>query len=93
MPTAPLESNAHDAHLPPAQAAASPRHGALRPRHARHHAHRRRHRPAAHVLEYPDLAGAVLAEPLRPVDGKVTARGPGLGMIWDEEAVTPYTVG
>jgi mandelate racemase len=35
-------------------------------------------------------AGAVLAEPLRPVDGTVTARGPGLGMDWDEDAVYRY---
>jgi mandelate racemase len=46
--------------------------------------------PTAHYLEYMDLAGAVLAEPLRPVDGTVTARGPGLGMDWDEDAVGRY---
>jgi mandelate racemase len=46
--------------------------------------------PTAHYLEYMDLAGAVLAEPLRPVDGTVTARGPGLGMDWDEDAVRRY---
>lgn len=46
--------------------------------------------PTAHYLEYLDLAGAVLAEPPRPVDGTVTARGPGLGMDWDEDAVRRY---
>jgi len=46
--------------------------------------------PTAHYLEYMDLAGAVLTEPLRPVDGTVTARGPGLGMDWDEDAVRRY---
>jgi mandelate racemase len=46
--------------------------------------------PTAHYLEYLDVAGAVLTEPLRPVDGTVTARGPGLGMDWDEDAVRRY---
>jgi len=32
----------------------------------------------------------VLQEPLPIVDGKVTARGPGLGMDWDEAAVAKY---
>ncbi len=43
-------------------------------------------------LEYLDLAGAVLAAPPRVVDGSVTARGPGLGMDWDEAAVARYLV-
>ena len=46
--------------------------------------------PLAHYLEYLDLAGAVLADPPRPVDGRLTARGPGLGMDWDEAAVARY---
>jgi mandelate racemase len=46
--------------------------------------------PTAHFLEYLDLAGAILTEPLRAVDGMVTARGPGLGMEWDEDAVRRY---
>ena len=46
--------------------------------------------PLAHYLEFLDLAGAVLAEPPLPVDGRVTARGPGLGMDWDEAAVARY---
>lgn len=43
--------------------------------------------PTAQWLEHLDMAGSILAEPCRPVDGKVTARGPGLGMDWDEKAV------
>ena len=46
--------------------------------------------PLAHYLEFLDLAGAVATEPPRPVDGRVTARGPGLGMEWDEAAVARY---
>ena len=46
--------------------------------------------PLAHYLEYLDLAGAVLADPPPVVDGAVTARGPGLGMDWDEAAVARY---
>ena len=48
--------------------------------------------PLAHYLEYLDLAGAVLADPPAVVDGTVTARGPGLGMDWDEAAVARYLV-
>ena len=48
--------------------------------------------PTAHWLEVLDLARAVLAEPIRIVDGTVTARGPGLGLTWDETAVTKYLV-
>jgi len=43
--------------------------------------------PGAHWLEYLDIAGAVLAEPLPVAGGCVTARGPGLGIAWDEQAV------
>jgi len=46
--------------------------------------------PLAHYLEYLDLAGAVLAEPPMFADGQVTARGPGLGLTWDEAAVKRY---
>ncbi len=46
--------------------------------------------PTAHLLEYLDLAGAVLAAPIRPVDGTITALGPGLGMSFDEAAVARY---
>lgn len=48
--------------------------------------------PTAHWLEFMDLAGVVLAEPPAVVDGKVTARGPGLGIVWDEKAVERFKV-
>jgi mandelate racemase len=46
--------------------------------------------PTASWFEYLDIAGAVLTERLPPVDGVVTARGPGLGLDWDEHAVARY---
>src|SRR6185437_1021119 len=46
--------------------------------------------PTAHWLEFLDLARAVLTEPAAIVDGAVTARGPGLGLSWDEAAVRKY---
>ena len=46
--------------------------------------------PTAHWLEYLDLARAVLAKPCEPCAGKVVARGPGLGLAWDEKAVSRY---
>jgi mandelate racemase len=48
--------------------------------------------PTAHWLEVLDLGRAILAEPIRIVDGAVTARGPGLGLVWDEAAVAKYSV-
>lgn len=48
--------------------------------------------PTAHWLEYLDLARSILAEPVEIVDGTVTARGPGLGLSWDEAAVAKYLV-
>jgi len=48
--------------------------------------------PTAHWLEYLDIAGAILAEPLLPSNGMVTARGPGLGLSWDEKKVAKYAV-
>jgi mandelate racemase len=48
--------------------------------------------PTCHWLEYLDVAGAVLAEPLAVEAGRVSARGPGLGMDWDEEAVRRYAL-
>jgi mandelate racemase len=44
----------------------------------------------AHWHEWLDIASAVMAEPLGVQGGKVMARGPGLGMDWDEKAVTKY---
>lgn len=46
--------------------------------------------PTAYWFEYLDIAGGVLKEPLLPVNGTITARGPGLGLEWDEEAVKRY---
>ena len=49
--------------------------------------------PPAHWLELLDFAGAILADPVKIVDGTVTAYGPGLGLQWNETAVAKYLVG
>ena len=46
--------------------------------------------PTAHWLEYLDMAGAVLQQPVEINDGTVTARGLGLGMVWDEAKVAKH---
>jgi len=46
--------------------------------------------PTAHWLELLDFAGAILADPVRIADGTLTARGPGLGIGWNEAAVAKY---
>jgi mandelate racemase len=46
--------------------------------------------PTAHLLEWLDLAGGVLAEPQQVVGGRITPRGPGLGLDWDEKAVARF---
>ena len=46
----------------------------------------------AHLVEWMDLAYAVLAEPMPVVRGAVTPRGPGLGLAWDEKAVARYAL-
>jgi mandelate racemase len=48
--------------------------------------------PTAHWLEVLDLGRAILAEPLQIVDGAITARGPGLGLAWNEAAIAKYSV-
>ena len=48
--------------------------------------------PTAHWLEVLDLARAILIEPVKIVDGAITARGHGLGLAWDEAAVAKYLV-
>jgi mandelate racemase len=48
--------------------------------------------PSEHWLEVLDLGRAILAEPIAIVDGAVTARGPGLGLVWDEAAIAKYSV-
>lgn len=56
-------------------------------------AHLMRVTPTAHWLEWVDWAAPVLAEPILPVDGHITAPDrPGSGMAWDEAAVRKYTV-
>lgn len=47
--------------------------------------------PTAHWLEYLDIAGSVMAERLLPQEGTVTARGPSLGIQWDEAAVARHS--
>ncbi len=48
--------------------------------------------PTCDWLEFMDFGAAVLAEPNRIEHGGVTARGPGLGMVWDEAAVQKYQI-
>jgi len=48
--------------------------------------------PTAHWLEYLDVASAVLRDPAEIVDGSLTAKGPGLGLDWDEDAVRRFAV-
>lgn len=48
--------------------------------------------PTAHWLEVLDFAGAILAEPIEIVEGTLTARGPGLGIEWNEAAIGKYLV-
>ena len=46
--------------------------------------------PTAHWLEHLDFARPVLLDPCEVVAGTVTAKGPGLGIAWDEGAVSRY---
>ncbi|MEL7132432.1 MAG: enolase C-terminal domain-like protein [Pseudomonadota bacterium] len=39
--------------------------------------------PNAHYLEYLDIAGGLMTEPLPLENGTIIARGPGLGITWD----------
>ena len=49
--------------------------------------------PTCHWIEYLDMAGPIMAEPLRPLDGTLQAPPrPGLGIAWDESAVRRYLV-
>jgi mandelate racemase len=48
--------------------------------------------PTAHWIEYLDIARAILTEPVKIVDGTITARGHGLGLSWDEAAVAKFAV-
>src|SRR5213078_5422678 len=56
-------------------------------------AHRLAMTPTCHYIEYLDVAAPILAEPLRPVDGAIEAPAcPGIGLQWNDEAVTRYAV-
>ena len=48
--------------------------------------------PTAHFLEHLDIAGAVLSKPLEIEDGALRPRGPGLGIDWDDHAVSQYAL-
>jgi mandelate racemase len=48
--------------------------------------------PTAHWLEVMDFASSILADPITINDGTLTARGPGLGLEWNETAVSKYLV-
>jgi mandelate racemase len=49
--------------------------------------------PTCHWLEYVDWADAVLAEPIKVKEGHLLASGaPGIGLAWDEKAVSRYQV-
>jgi mandelate racemase len=56
-------------------------------------AHLMRVTPSAHWLEWVDWATPILAEPIVPVDGRLTAPDrPGTGLVWDEAAIRKYAV-
>lgn len=56
-------------------------------------AHLLRVTPTAHWLEWVDWAEPILAEPVRPESGTVSAPDlPGAGIAWDETAVAKYAV-
>ena len=48
--------------------------------------------PTCHWLEFMDFGSMILAEPYVITNGAVSAKGPGLGMAWDESAVARYAV-
>jgi len=48
--------------------------------------------PTAHWLEFLDFARVILAHPAEIIDGTLTARGPGLGLEWNEASVAKYIV-
>lgn len=48
--------------------------------------------PTCDWLEYMDFGSPVLMDPIVPVNGTVTAKGPGLGLVWDEAAVARFAL-
>lgn len=56
-------------------------------------AHLLRVTPSAHWLEWVDWAVPILADPLVPMNGLITAPDrPGIGIEWDEKAVSRYAM-
>ena len=56
-------------------------------------AHLLRVTPTAHWLEWVDWASPILAEPMQPTDGHLTAADrPGIGIGWNEKSVSKYAV-
>jgi mandelate racemase len=48
--------------------------------------------PTRHWIEHLDIASAILSDPCVPTRGRIEAKGPGLGINWNEAAVARYTV-
>jgi mandelate racemase len=48
--------------------------------------------PTCDWLEYLDFAGAILETAYPVINGTVCARGPGLGIVWNEDAISRYAV-
>jgi len=48
--------------------------------------------PTVHWLEYLDKARPILVNGYDVIDGCVTARGPGLGIAWDQDAINRYRI-
>jgi mandelate racemase len=48
--------------------------------------------PTAHYLEYLDIAGCILKDPVQIEDGALRPKGPGLGITWDNAAVRKYAM-
>ena len=48
--------------------------------------------PTCDWLEYLDFAGAILESPCQVSKGTVCAKGDGLGIVWNEDAVSRYAV-
>lgn len=46
--------------------------------------------PTRHWLEHLDTAAPILLDPVTPQNGTVKAKGPGLGIAWNEDAVDKY---
>lgn len=56
-------------------------------------AHLLRVTPSAHWLEWVDWALPILSDPALPVGGHLTAPDrPGIGLVWDEAAITRFAV-